>query len=202
MSAGLFVVLEGIDGSGKTSVAKLLKGMLEKEHFSVAITREPTYFEVGALLRNYLKNYDLYQRDPIYEALLFAADRVYHVNRFIKPLLNRGYIVISDRYVYSSIVYQTIDGVSEKWIQVINKFALEPDLPIFIDVSPEVALKRLGNRKSMFENLGFLKRVYNKYLELVRSGALVSVDGTRDINKITEEIYSMVISLWRKKNNT
>ncbi len=203
MYKGLFVVLEGIDGSGKTSVAFLLKNMLSKRNIKTVVTREPTYFEAGKLLRTYLSHYSLNQRDPIYEALLFAADRIYHVNSYIKPLLKRGYVVVSDRYLYSSVVYQGTDGLPEDWILSINKFALKPDLAFFINVSPQEAIKRLSkSTKSMFENIVFLNKVYNKYIGLVERGLLININGIQPINRVATEIYNMVISKWREKNVT
>jgi len=200
---GLFVVLEGIDGSGKTSVAFLLKNMLSKRNIKTVVTREPTYFETGKLLRTYLSYYSLNQRDPIYEALLFAADRIYHVNSYIKPLLKRGYVVVSDRYLYSSVVYQGTDGLPEEWILSINKFVLKPDLAFFINVSPPEAIKRLSkSTKSMFENIVFLNKVYNKYIDLVERGLLININGIQPINRVATEIYNMVISKWREKNVT
>jgi len=202
VATGIFVVLEGIDGSGKTSIALSLKDKLASNNYKTIITREPTFFESGRLLRKYLNLFDLNKRDPIYEALLFAADRMLHVNSFIKPLLSKGYIVICDRYFYSSLVYQSTDGVPEDWIRIINKYALQPDCAFFIDVPPNIAMNRIANhKKSMFETLNFLEKVYKKYKKLVDEGLLKPVDGTRSINKITNELYNMVISRWREKNN-
>lgn len=200
MPIGLFIVLEGIDGSGKTSIATSLKKKLLDNDYKVVITREPTFYESGVLLRKYLNMFRLDQRDPIYEALLFAADRIYHINTFIKPLIRKGYIVICDRYVYSSIVYQSTDGVPEEWIKTINKYIIQPDLAFFIDVEPVEALARIKNKVSMFEDKSFLEKVYLKYKDMVKKGILIPVKGKRSINKITEEIYNMVISKWREKN--
>ena len=198
MDDGLFIVLEGIDGSGKTSIAFQLQRKLLENNYKVVITREPTFYEPGLLLRKYLNTFKLHQRDPVYEALLFAADRIYHVNFFIKPLIKKGFIIICDRYVYSSIVYQSTDGVPEEWIKSINKYALEPDLAFFIDVDPKKALARIKDKASMFEELTFLEKVYLKYKDMVKKGILISIDGKRSINKITNEIYNVVISKWRE----
>ena len=173
VATGIFIVLEGIDGSGKTSIALSLKDKLASNNYKTIITREPTFFESGRLLRKYLNLFDLEKRDPIYEALLFAADRMIHVNSFIRPLLNKGYIVICDRYLYSSLVYQSTDGVPEDWIKTINKYALQPDCAFFIDVPPNIAINRIANhKKSMFETLDFLEKVYKKYKKLVNEGLL------------------------------
>lgn len=201
MPNGLFIVLEGIDGSGKSSVAILLRKKLLEHNYKAVVTREPTFYQAGLVLRKYLSTFKLYQRDPVYEALLFAADRIYHVNSFIKPLVKKGFIVICDRYVYSSIVYQSTDGVPEEWIKSINKYTLTPDLAFFIDVDPTSALARIKDKASMFEDKSFLGKVYLKYKDLVKKGVLIPVNGKRSINKITDEIYNMVISKWKEKNS-
>ena len=133
-----FLVLDGIDGSGTTTHSKMLVSYLEMLGLKVHLTHEPSKNEIGHLLRQYLKNNDI---PPSTDALLFAADRDLHYKKEIKPKLDQGYIVISDRYIESSIIYQSVqtDDISIEWIKQINKFAGSPDLTIILDIDPKIS---------------------------------------------------------------
>ena len=128
-----FIVLDGIDGSGTSTHSKLLFGFLELFNLKVYLTQEPSSNEIGLLIRKYLKNKDI---PPSTDALMFAADRDLHYRNEIKPKLDQGYIVISDRYVESSLIYQSLQSqeISLEWVKVLNKFATPPDLTIILDI--------------------------------------------------------------------
>src|SRR5674476_252166 len=144
---GIFIVIEGLDGSGKTTQAKFLAKKLEKTH-KVLLTAEPSLGKIGTFIREDCLYED--KRLPTEaEALLFAADRIEHMKNEISPALDEGKLVICDRYVYSSLAYQGSAGLSGDWIKTINARALEPDFAIFIDVSPERVLGRLHRQKSV-----------------------------------------------------
>ncbi len=198
LKRGLFIVLEGVDGSGKTTIARCLKMYLEATGLDnikitkVVVTQEPTEGPIGRILREYLKKTPYEKRDPIFEALLFAADRRWHIINIIKPALSENAIVISDRYYYSSIAYQTTDGVSEKWILEINKGILKPDLAFFLDIRPEVSLSRITHKPNIFERLEFLKMVYEKYVKLCKEGYLIRINANKDINEIVSEIITRI----------
>ena len=148
---GVFIVIEGLDGSGKTTQVKLLTKKIENK-YDVFCTSEPSEGVIGNFIReSYL--YGKNRMSPYVEALLFAADRVEHVEKEIIPALKKGKLVISDRYVYSSLAYQGSGKISLDWIQTINKSILTPDLAIFLDVEPEKVVCRLNSRKSVMENL-------------------------------------------------
>ncbi|RLI33277.1 dTMP kinase, partial [Candidatus Bathyarchaeota archaeon] len=153
--AGKLIAFEGLDGSGKTTQALLLVEALKARGFKAYYTCEPTYWRVGDLLRLHISR--LKRRSPVYEALLFAADRYEHVAREIRPKLRRGYIVVSDRYLHSSLAYQGASGLSLQWIRKINFFAPKPDLVILLDLPAEKALERKlrGRKPRGFENLAF-----------------------------------------------
>ena len=127
------------------------------------------------------------------EALLFAADRVNHVQEEIKPLLKRGKIVVCDRYVYSSLAYQGAAGLDLDWIDRINQFALKPDLALFIDVAPEGVIGRLKKKKSVMETMRNLRKVRDVYLGLVQQQRLIILDGNRSIDEISESILKIVL---------
>lgn len=133
------------------------------------------------------------------EALLFAADRIDHVEKEIKPALEKGNIVVSDRYVYSSLAYQGAAGLDLKWIKEINRLALPPDLAIYIDVPPDVAVKRMRRRKSVMERLETQRKVQEVYMQFVKNEELVPVDGNRRKEKVAKDILMVLLDFL--KNN-
>jgi dTMP kinase len=195
-SRGFFICVEGLDGSGKTTQAKLLVKRLRTDNNAV-YTAEPSNSTIGKLLkRKYL--HDDERASRIFEALLFAADRFEHVERAVLPALKKGKIVVSDRYVHSSLAYQGAEGLDLKWIREINRHTLYPDIAIYIDVRPETALQRLKHRRSIMEKLETLQRVREIYLELVEKGELVKIDGSKSKREVSEDIMSTVQSSLRK----
>ena len=160
----LFIVIDGIDGSGTTTHSRLLTGFLKGKGYKVHLTSEPSKSEIGILLRKFLKNKDI---PPTTDALMFAADRDLHYHNEIKRKLDEGFIVISDRYIESSIIYQSLqsDQISIEWVKEINKFAGEPDLTIILDLDPEISLARKHDENlEKFEEIPFLNNVRNLYL--------------------------------------
>ena len=129
------------------------------------------------------------------EALLFAADRIEHVENEIKPALAEGKLVICDRYIYSSLAYQGSAGLSLAWIKKINSYALKPDFAIFIDVSPERVLERLQRKKSVMETLEIQQKVREVYLKFVEKGELIRIDGDKPKDAVADALYSKVLSL-------
>ena len=187
---GCFVCIEGLDGSGKSTQARLLAERLQKTR-RVLLTVEPSRGRIGTFIRqSYL--YGENRLSSVVEALLFAADRVDHVQSEIVPALETGDVVISDRYVYSSLAYQGAAGLSLEWIQKVNSHALRPDIALFLDVDLGTVMKRLKPRKSIMENLETQERVRGYYLDLVRVGLLRRVDGNRVKSEIAEETFSIV----------
>lgn len=191
MKPGIFIVIEGIDGSGKGTQSKALFNWLKKRKIEVILTQEPTKSNIGLILREGFKKGGF---DPITEALLFAADRKPHTT-YIKTELQKGRVVISDRYLCSSLAYQGAHGLDLKWIRTINNFALVPKLFIVLDLDPEVALERVnsrGKKTDYFENLEFLKKVRAIYLD--QPDGMV-VDASKSSDKVHEEIKRIVLKL-------
>jgi dTMP kinase len=187
---GCFVCIEGLDGSGKSTQARLLAERLQKTR-KVLLTVEPSQGRIGTFIRqSYL--YGENRLSSVVEALLFAADRVDHVQNEIVPALETGDVVISDRYVYSSLAYQGAAGLSLEWIEKVNSHALRPDIALFLDVDLGTVMKRLKPRKSVMENLETQERVRGYYLDLVKVGLLRRVDGNRVKSEIAEETFSIV----------
>jgi dTMP kinase len=187
---GLFIVIEGLDGSGKTTQAKLLAEKLNRSHRAV-YTAEPSCGKIGTFIRERCLYGEKRLLPPV-EALLFAADRVEHVENEVKPALADGNLVISDRYVYSSLAYQGASGLSLEWIKAINKYALKPDFAVFIDASPETVLRRLNRRKSVMETLETQRKVREIYLDFVAKGELVRIDGDKPIEDVAEAFCVIV----------
>jgi dTMP kinase len=188
---GAFVVIEGLDGSGKTTQAKLLTAKLNISHKAI-YTAEPSRGKIGT----YIRESCLYEKTRLpkeVEALLFAADRIEHVENEIKPAITDGKLVVCDRYLFSSLAYQGSAGLDLTWIKEINKHALKPDFAVFIDVSPEKVLQRLNRRKSIMETLETQKKVREIYLQSVVKGELKLINGDKAIEEVGEALVGVVL---------
>lgn len=162
----MLIALEGIDGSGKATQQQMLCNWLSSRGLKVFPTAEPTAGEIGKLIRNFLRGEGHSSRGIARAmALLFAADRAIHVEE-IEQKLSEGYIVVTERYFYSSIAYQGSLGVSVEWIKCINRFAPPADVVFCLDISPEEAIERIKKSKKARENyeqLEFLREVREAY---------------------------------------
>jgi len=195
---GIFIVIEGLDGSGKTTQATLLAQELAKTR-KVWLTAEPSQGKVGSFIRKCCLYED--KRLPTEaEALLFAADRIEHLQTEIKPALDEGKIVICDRYTYSSLAYQGSAGLSVDWIKTINARALQPDFAIFIDVPPEKVISRLQRKKSVMETLEIQQRVREVYLRYVEKDELISIDGDNSKEAVAKVLHAKVAELLKTAN--
>ncbi len=171
---GCLIVFEGIEGSGKTTASRNLEKYLSTRNFKTMWTREPTTSKIGCLIENILLGQVTIADEAI--PLLFAADRADHTKRIILPAINDGYVVISDRYLHSSLTYQK-SGMKKPfkitWLQTINKYAIKPDLVIFLEIPPEEGLSRIGKWQRIhddkfFEDLKTQKRIRRAYHEILR----------------------------------
>ncbi|MDY0317863.1 MAG: dTMP kinase [Candidatus Izemoplasmatales bacterium] len=200
---GKFITFEGTEGSGKTSVIKEVKKHYEDLGYQVMVTREPGGIAISEKIRDILLNKENTEMDSRTEALLFAASRRQHLVEKIKPALESGMIVLCDRFVDSSLVYQGYArniGIEE--VYNINYFAIEgtlPDLTIFVNVRPEVGLKRVFqtpnrevNRLDL-EDMSFHKMIYQGYLELMSKYPRIQmVNGEQEISKVTLEAIQLI----------
>ncbi|MDI9579028.1 MAG: dTMP kinase [Thermoproteota archaeon] len=190
---GVFIVIEGLDGSGKTTQARLLAKKLSKK-YNIFLTTEPSRGKIGS----YIREYYLYEKQRLptdVEALLFAADRLEHVKKELVPALDEGKLVICDRYLHSSLAYQGSSGLSIDWIRGINSKALQPDIGVFIDLAPEVVLKRLNRKRSVMETLETQQKVREIYLKFVENGELVRIDGDKPKEDVATNLYSKVTEM-------
>ena len=192
----MFIAIDGIDGSGITTHCKLLCNWIESLGLKVHLTKEPSSGKIGELIRHYLKLKDI---PAAVDALLFAADRVEHCVE-IKSYLDKGYIVISDRYVESSRAYQVAEGLPPDWVDLINRYAITPDLNIILDVEPRIALKRkfgrdIGDEK--FEELEFLTRVREIMLKNARLRNYPIVDTNKSIEEVHRSLREIILGKFR-----
>ncbi|MGA2308269.1 MAG: dTMP kinase [Candidatus Bathyarchaeia archaeon] len=190
VSKGVFICVEGLDGCGKTTQAKLLVRRLRRSCDAI-YTAEPSSGKIGRFIKKHWLHGDK-RGSGVVEALLFAADRFEHVENTVLPALKRGRIVVSDRYVYSSLAYQGATGLELEWIERINEHAVRPDLAIFIDVEPETVVQRLKPRKSVMENLETQRKVREVYVEFVEKGELVRVDGSKSKGEVALDLATVV----------
>ena len=201
----LFIAVEGIDGSGKSTQVQLLKANLEEAGYKVYATNEPTNFEAGKLIRSIFNHRVNADQHTI--AALFVADRLQHLldkENGILAMLEKGYTVITDRYYFSSYAYHSA-YVEMDWVMSINaKCAalLKPDLNIFVDVDPESAFKRIiATRTSteLYETKDNLRKVYDNYLKafklLKNTESIVFVNGKNDVQQVAADIFKTVKNL-------
>ncbi len=190
---GKLISIEGVDGCGKSTHAKLLAGWLRARGYKVVVTGEPTDGPVGEVIRRALQG-EL--KIPVaVEALLFAADRVQHVTKLIRPALDAGKIVVTERYTYSSLAYQSTRGLPMVWLEVINRAAPKPDLAILIDVPAETAIARImGSRKlDTFEkDMQLQRRVRENYLRIAKQKGMKVVDGGRAVDEVQADVRKFV----------
>lgn len=201
----LFIALEGIDGSGKSTQTKLLTEKLSSQGHKVYSTFEPTDNQIGKLIRDILKGNA--KADHRIIAGLFVADRLDHLlneDYGIVKKLDEGFTVITDRYCFSSYAYQGTH-MNMDWVIQANSMSaaiLRPDINIFIDVSPEISMQRLhANRDNieLFETLDNLKQVRAKYMEafdkLKAVENIFTVDGDRTPDLIAADIWQKIASM-------
>lgn len=199
MTNGRFIVIEGADGVGTTTQTHALAAALKKRGRSVHTTCEPSQGIIGRMIRGVLTQAVDHPRDRRALALLFAADRLDHYDREIAPQLAAGVDVISDRYVLSSYVYQSLDAPLD-WVEHINEHAKAPDATVLVTLSPEVALKRLAQRKGrdIFEDDASQRRVHARYQELSSTVHAMVVDGHAAPDVVTDRILAVLhgAKLW------
>lgn len=206
---GLFIVMEGPDGSGKTTQINLLKEYLEEAGYECLITREPGGTVIGEEIRQLILNPEHKEMSPVTEMLLYAASRAQLVYEVIGPALEEGKIVISDRFVDSSIVYQGIArklGIST--VSAVNAPGIgiyRPDGIFFIDLSEAEGLRRKKEQKNLDrmeqEGIDFHHMVSEGYRKVLSGRPeVMKIDGGRSIDTIQKKIRNHVDELLKKKN--
>lgn len=202
---GAFITFEGGDGAGKTTQLELLKKWLVDHGHSVVLTREPGGTDVGVELRNIILHRKGFLA-PRAEALLYAADRAHHINTLVRPALERGDVVVQDRYFDSSVAYQGAGRVlEEKEVRDLSLWATEgllPDLTVVLDIPADVARARREGDKRVFDRLEaesdeFHERVREAYHRLAEAepDRFMVIDGQLAAEEISEQIINRVSTL-------
>ncbi len=199
---GKFIVFEGIDGSGQSTQIELLKKYLSKKHDCV-LTKEPTNNLLGGIIRAALRRE--WKTDLRTLQLLFSADRCHHLEFFIKPALEKGKWVLSDRYFLSTIAYGALE-LEWDWLKNLSSKFLVPDIIFILDVPEEVSLKRIDKSRAsreFFEEKEKLRKVRSNYMkifeEMKHEWNIFIIDGTKTIEQIHDEIKSIVDDLTNNK---
>ena len=210
---GVLITLEGIDGSGKTTVANALANSLPEARpaKTFVFTSEPTHGEAGKILRSLLVDRSpeisekISRAKRMEELCLFMADHANHLARTVIPRLNDGAIVISDRYADSTVAYQgvTLKSIVPKpldWIkEVYSPWNVTPNMTLFFSIKPEKAIRRIGSRenKEKFEQFDFLKEVDRNFHEIIKRepNRFVIIDGEREADLIAKEAFEAILKL-------
>ena len=201
MAKSLFIVLDGMDGSGKSEMIKLLHNYIfsKSKSYSILTTREPTSGRYGKEIRQILAS----DEDPKENAEklleLFIRDRQEHVNDSIIPFLKKSNgdvnIVLCDRYYYSTIAFQAVQGLDMKMLIEKNKKFLKPDVAFIMDLKPEIALERIKRReKEKFENIDFMRNLRGKFLQLpkILKDNIKIIDASKGVPEVFEDIKKEV----------
>ena len=201
----IFVAFEGIDGAGLTTHARLTEQFLESKGFKVVLTKEPTDSLSGGLIRACLRGE--WKTDPMTLQLLFAADRSHHVNTVILPALKSGRAVVTDRYLFSSLAYGSLD-LDYEWLKLVNSRFPLPHVTFVLDIEPEVAIRRIREDRfaiELFEELEKLERVRAAYSRIAKEFENVHVVKTDDevdeVQKKIEEVLGKQLAELKSKRS-
>ncbi|HHW32050.1 MAG TPA: dTMP kinase [Clostridiaceae bacterium] len=198
MAKGLFITIEGMDGSGKTTQIEKIKEYFQQKGYEPVLTREPGGTKISEKIRNIILDESNTGMSPVTEMLLYASARAQLVFEVIKPALNQGKVVICDRFIDSSYAYQGYGrGIDLKFIENVNEPALDnvmPDITFFFDIEPKLALARrisaTGADRIEKEKLEFHERVYKGYKDRAAlfPHRIKIINANRSIEEISEEV--------------
>ncbi len=201
---GKFIVLEGIDGCGKSTHIKNIASYLFAKDKSnhILITREPTMVsKYGKKVRDLLAKQKNPEKNASLFTRLYVSDRKFHIKKMIVPAMKEGCIVISDRYKYSTFAYQLAQGENMENLVKMHRGLIVPDLIIILDISEEESIKRIGDKKGkeLFEKKEFLRKVRANYLnmnELFPDENIVIINGERSKEEVFESIKKEIDKLF------
>ncbi len=200
----MFVTIEGPEGSGKSSVTKEVVKLLEKDGEQVVLTREPGGTPIAEQIREVILNKENTAMDPVTEALLYAAARRQHLKEKVWPLSKEGKIIISDRFLDSSLAYQGgARGLGIDYILEMNQFATEgyyPDLTLLFDIDPRIGLARIAANKGRevnrldLEKIDFHDSVRQTFLSLAKRfpERFVILDASKPFDEVVQDAYHAI----------
>ncbi len=190
---GVFIDIEGLDGSGSSTQLKLVGERLAKTGKKVFETKEPTNNVIGGLIRGALTHTLNLPLDSL--QLLFAADRAHHLHREIVPMLTAGSVVLTDRYVWSTVAFGAIE-LDKEWLLALNEHFLMPDITIFVQVSPEECVRRIKQSRfdvELFEEAHKLSKVWDGYAWLAEKFKEVHVvNGARPVEDVFADVRKII----------
>ncbi len=197
MKRGIFISIEGPDGSGKSTQLKNIENFFAQRNIQVVFTREPGGTLIGEKIREILLDKSNVGMDSMTEAMLYAAARAQHVAQVIRPALEEGKVVVCDRFVDSSIAYQGFGRKLGDSVAEINSYAIGdcmPDVTFLMKLDPRIGKNRIGNREQdrlELEKEAFHIAVFEGYLELEKRnpGRVYGIDASRTIDEIKDDIY-------------
>lgn len=198
MKNGIFISIEGTDGAGKSTQIAEVEKYFVRMGKDVIITREPGGTEIGEKIRSIILDRENAGMEYITELMLYAAARAEHVAKVIKPALEKGKVVICDRYIDSSMAYQGYGRELKEAVSIVNSYAVEhcmPDITFLLKISPDVSLKRINTAdqdRIEMEDMRFHEAVFSGYLDIEKNNPkrVIGIDGDQDETAITMEIYS------------
>ncbi len=210
--AGQFVTLEGVDGSGKSTVLSHLGQALAAQGYPVVLTREPGGTDIGRAIRAVLLDVESTGMSPLCEAMLYAADRAQHVAEVIRPALEAGNLVLCDRFTDSTLAYQSFGrGLERAWVEQLCEVAadgLVPDKTLLLDLPVEEGFRRLAHRRATQdegrregrldeETIAFHRRVYAGYRALAEASPdrFVIVDASRPVEEVVRACLEVLAPL-------
>ncbi|RBP87292.1 thymidylate kinase [Cytobacillus firmus] len=207
MKKGKFITVEGPEGAGKTTIIDMLASSLAKEGYQVLQTREPGGIEIAEQIRSVILDKNNTKMDPRTEALLYAAARRQHLAEKVKPAIDKGYLILCDRFIDSSLAYQGYArGLGIDEVYSINSFAIEgmmPELTLYFDIEPEAGLDRINqhigrevNRLDL-EKLDFHHKVREGYLKLMElyPERIFKIDASRPLEEVYQQAESKLKEL-------
>lgn len=195
LKRGVLIAIEGIDGAGSSTQTRLLVDALAALGYPAVATKEPNpEGSIEATIRSLLREK---RALPALDALLFAADRVEHVERFIKPWLMGKNVVVTDRYLESTLAYQSAQGLDPRWILSINRGAVKPDLTIILDVDPSLSLPRKNLKPDRYEQAEFLKRVRANFARRARRMGYPVLDTSAPKEEVHRKILDAALEAIR-----
>jgi dTMP kinase len=187
---GVLIAIEGIDGAGSSTQTGMLVTALSALGYPAMATKEPNPDgHIEATIRALLHEE---RALPALDALLFAADRVEHVECYIKPWLQAKKIVVTDRYLESTLAYQAAQGLDPRWILSLNRGAAKPDLTVILDVDPAVSLQRKEAKPDRYEQSEFLAKVRANFLKRARSMGYPLLDSSKPKEEVHRQIMGAV----------
>ncbi len=191
----MFIAFEGLDGSGSSTQAKLLVERLERTGHPAFVTKEPTASNpIGRMIRDVLQH--KWQASPEALQLLFSADRAEHLKDEILPALNKGQIVISDRYLFSTIAFGSLAVPDVEWLKQLNRLYPLPDLTFLFKLDPAECIKRIESRGQpieLFEKEEKLKSIWKTYEAISATYSNFHlIDASRSIAEIADTIWGIV----------